>query len=121
MSKTSGKASLVIPGGLRGSICPGGLRGKHVIYRTKDNSKDYYFDIVRMRNGSYRIYIEYQPSYRSRNNSGHNTHRYYDENRCQHYICVKESLRPRTFKHALNWAKEWAENTEKYIKTGRRF
>jgi len=102
-------------------IIQGGFRGNRVIYRTKDNTRDYHFDIERQRGGDYRIYIKRQHSYNGRPTDGHRTHRYYDSHRGQHYACVEEGLEPRTFQHALNWAKGWAEGTERYRKYGASF
>jgi hypothetical protein len=84
----------VVPGGFRGDVVPGGFRGNRVIYRTQDNAQDYFFDVERLRNGTYRLYIERQPGYNGYSTDGHPTHRYWDGSRQQHYVCVEEGHQP---------------------------
>jgi hypothetical protein len=95
---------------------------ENVIYRTKDNRADYHFVFETQSNGSERAYILRQPSYTEygqRDSDAHTTHRYYDGNKEMHYICIDPNPTSRTV--MKNVAKIWAENTEIYRRTGRRF
>lgn len=89
-----------------------------VWYRTKDGQADYQFDIVRdWSNGEYRAYIEHQPSYGDRDTGPHPTHRLSAGGR--HYVCWTEPLRSEA--DARSVASTWADATQEYIRTGRRF
>ena len=67
-----------------------------------------------------RIYIVIQPAYQGRSESSAATHRYQDENG-RHYICVSYDNQPQTVAEAMTWYAYWAEQTLKYIATGRAF
>jgi hypothetical protein len=86
-------------------------------YRTKSGRYYFRFSFEKQRNGEERIYILDQPSYRARATDGHSTHRYGLDRRS--YICYEPS--PRNRDEAIKVAKAWAENTEKYIETGKKF
>jgi len=95
--------------------------GGVLAYRTRDNTQDYWFDFVNQPDGTIRIYILSQPGYGNRPAESHPTHRYYDNARQLHYICIYDGLQPTNMEHAQNWAREWAESTEKYRRCGTRF
>ena len=84
-------------------------------YRTKDGEADYVFEFVTLSDGSERAYIQRQPSYRSRDEGAHPTHRLSDGNR--KYICWNRPIRSRTDIKTI--AALWADETQKYIKTGK--
>jgi len=86
-------------------------------YRTKDGQADYSFNIERQRDGTWRPYIERQPSYQGRADDGHVTHRLSDGPR--KYVCWDAPLR--TEAEAKSVAALWADMTQKYIRTGSRF
>lgn len=87
-------------------------------YRTKDGLADYQFDIVSIgSSGEYRAYIEQQPSYGNRDTGAHPTHRLSESGR--HYVCWTQSLRSEA--DARSIAALWADATQEYIRTGRRF
>ena len=86
-------------------------------YRTKDGNANYGFSIERLSNGNYRVYIDGQPSYGSRNTGFESTHRLSDGGR--HYVCWTGALK--TLSEAKHVAARWADNTQQYIKSGRRF
>lgn len=86
-------------------------------YRTSDGSADYGFSFEERSDGTWRAYIEQQPSYRGRAEDAHSTHRLSDGSR--KYVCWTTPL------HSLEEAKQvaslWADETQKYIRTGRGF
>jgi hypothetical protein len=86
-------------------------------YRTRDAQADYRFSIERQRNGTYRAYICSQPSYGPRGTAAHETHRLTAGGR--HYICWNRPID--TEEEAQSVAALWADATQEYIKTGRRF
>jgi hypothetical protein len=86
-------------------------------YRTKSGKSYFRFSFEKHRNGEERIYILAQPSYRGRSTDGHSTHRYGLGSRP--YICYEPA--PKNRDEAINIAKAWAENTEKYIASGKKF
>jgi hypothetical protein len=91
-------------------------------YRTKDGADYFKFDIVDKGwfSYKYRIYIVAYPTYGSRLQDGHNTHRYQEPAPPappkRHYVCWSEDIR--TFDDAKAIAREWAERTQRYIKYG---
>ncbi len=85
-------------------------------YRTKDGKNYFVFDVVRLSDNSLRAYIDHQPSYGSRPDGGHTTHRYYDEPSKRHYICFDQNIY--TEKEILGVMKYFAEETQHYIRTG---
>jgi len=94
--------------------------GDHVIYRTKDNTEDYSFYVLKQKDRCYCVYIEHQPSYNERPSDSHSTHRSYDSTLGLYYIDLSV-WKPRTLQSALKVAKLWAEATESYRKQGVRF
>ena len=86
-------------------------------YRTKDGQADYSFSFERQSDGSWRPYILSQPDYRGRSPDSHSTHRLPDGGR--NYVCWRGVLRSE--QDARQVAKKWADATQDYIKTGRRF
>lgn len=77
-----------------------------VKYRTNDNGDSSGFSIERNQ-GSLRVYIEVQPSYKTRDDSSHATHRLSDGSR--KYICWTKNID--TWAAAENIAAYWAEKT----------
>ena len=90
---------------------------KRVFYRTKDGRADYRFSFEQLRNGTWRVYIENQPSYGGRDTGAHPTHRLTDGTR--KYICWTHELQ--TEEAARQVAARWADATQEYIRTGKRF
>lgn len=88
-------------------------------YRTKDGMADYQFLFVNMDDGSgWRAYIESQPSYRGRDAGGHQTHRLTDSGG-RRYVCWKGVVQ--TLDGMKQIAALWADCTQEYIRTGKRF
>jgi hypothetical protein len=111
--------SIIVPGTFRGQ------QDQYVLY-WQDGQRfeqvEYAFDFEwSASDGAYRIYIVDQPDYMGRPTGGHDTHRYWDASRGQYYICVRDDLRPTTLAHAKNWAKRWAEATERFRRSGQTF
>ncbi len=86
-------------------------------YRTEDGHDYFLFRFDTMR-GEVRIYVLKQPSYGARVQDGHSTHRYVDGSG-EHYICWDGHCRNLDEAHQV--AKAWAEGTQRYVQTGRRF
>lgn len=86
-------------------------------YRTKDGKADYKFSFEQQRNGDYRSYIESSPSYGSLASDPHSTHRLTDGDR--KYVCWTDKLRSEDEAKAV--AAKWADATQEYIKTGKKF
>jgi hypothetical protein len=86
-------------------------------YRTLDNEEDYAFSFEEQPDGTWRVYILAQPDYRGRQSDSHATHRLRDEDR--QFICWSAPIRSKT--DAKTVASQWAEATQRYIKTGQRF
>lgn len=93
------------------------MRRHRAYYRTRDGAADYLFLFEEQRGGSWRAYIEEQPSYRGRAEGAHPTHRLSDGD--GKYVCWTESLR--TLEEAKRVAALWADKTQEYIRTGREF
>jgi hypothetical protein len=85
-------------------------------YRTRGGQADYQFDIVWV-GDEYRAYIEQQPSYGNRDTGAHPTHRLSEDGR--YFVCWTESLQSEA--DARSVAAMWADATQEYIRTGRRF
>lgn len=86
-------------------------------YRTKDGAADYKFTFKEYAPGHWRAYIDEQPPYGGRPTGMHETHRLTDNGRF--YVCWAGRLRSEQEVRAV--AALWADNTQKYIATGRRF
>ena len=89
----------------------------HSYYRTSDGLADYLFSFEEQRNGTWKAYIEAQPSYQGRATDSHSTHRISDGDR--KHICWDRPLR--SLDDAKGVAAAWADKTQEYIKTGRKF
>lgn len=89
----------------------------HSHYRTSDGRADYTFSFEQQGDGTWRAYIVSQPSYRRRSKDYHSTHRLPDGRR--KYICWDSSIY--SFEQLKQVAAMWANATQKYIRTGRRF
>jgi hypothetical protein len=86
-------------------------------YRTADGSADYKFSFEEQGDGTWRAYIESQPSYRSRATDAHSTHRLSVGSR--KYVCWTSELR--SLDEAKRVAALWANKTQEYIRTGKTF
>ena len=93
------------------------MRRHRAYYRTRDGVADYLFIFEEQRDGTWRAYIEQQPSYRGRASDAHSTHRLSDGSR--KYVCWTESLQ--SLEEAKRIAALWADKTQEYIRTGTRF
>ncbi|MBS4083723.1 MAG: hypothetical protein KGZ73_09255 [Rhizobiales bacterium] len=74
------------------------------------------FEFVPQWNGSIRLYINEQPSYRSRSADLQSTHRY--EERGRYFVCIYDHLAPQDFNEAQSWANYFAARTSEYILFG---
>ena len=88
-----------------------------VRYRTKDGLADYGFSLERQSDASWRAYIDSAPGYGLRSSDQHSTHRLRDGNRW--YVCWTGRFQTET--DARNVAALWADRTQRYIRTGKRF
>jgi len=88
-----------------------------IYYRTRDGRADYEFSIERQSDGTYTSFIVSQPDYGSRSTGAHDTHRL--STRDRHYVCWDRPLRSE--EEAKSVAALWADATQEYIRTGRRF
>lgn len=86
-------------------------------YRTRDGRADYGFSFERQSNGTWRAYIESQPPYCGRATDAHSTHRLSDGGR--RYVCWDSPVR--SYEDAKRVGALWADKTQEYIRTGRRF
>lgn len=87
-------------------------------YRCKDGSgTEYEFRFKEVSSSNWRIYIENQPSYGSRAEGMHETHRLRDGSRW--YVCWDSPIP--TAQSAKSVAALWADKTQDYIRSGRRF
>jgi len=93
------------------------MNQQRIAYRTTDNTVDYFFSFEEQYGGTWRAYVESQPSYRDRATDAHNTHRLSDGGRL--YVCWTSPLR--SLAEARKVAALWAEKTQNYIRTGCRF
>lgn len=92
---------------------------ERLYYRTQDGRADYGFEFKTMPDGTERAYIFSQPSYQDRDESPHPTHRLTDASNGSQYVCWDSPVRSRS--DVKNIAKLWADCTQEYIKTGKRF
>lgn len=108
----------VPPGTFHGDAVPPGTFHSVVYYRTKDARADYEFSFERQSDGTWRAYIESQPSYGFlRSSDAHTTHRLSDGGR--QYVCWTHPLRSEA--EAREVAALWADKTQEYISSGARF
>jgi hypothetical protein len=96
----------------------GGSTMRRIYYRTRDGQNDYEFSIESQGDGTYRTYIVSQPGYGMRTTGAHETHRLTDGSG-RKYVCWTGQLRSEG--EARHVAATWADATQEYIKTGRRF
>jgi hypothetical protein len=89
-----------------------------VFYRTRDGGSDYGFSIERQSDGTYRPYIASQPTYGSRSTGAHETHRLTGAGG-RKFVCWDRPLHSE--EEAKTVAALWADATQNYIRTGRRF
>ncbi len=86
-------------------------------YRTNDGRADYRFSFEEQRNGQWRAFILSQSSYGSRSTGLHPTHRLTSGGR--YYVCWDGPIR--SLAEAKSVAAKWANCTQDYIRTGKRF
>lgn len=87
-------------------------------YRTKDGQADYEFSFERQSDGEWRAYIMSQPSYRSRPDDSHSTHRLSDDYG-RKYVCWDTPIRSAEGLKPV--VAMWCDSTQDYIKYGTRF
>lgn len=68
--------------------------------------------------GAVKVYVENQPSYGSRDRSPQITHCDPGRNGAPPTICFKEGNKPKTHGDAQRLARDWADRTQTYIRTG---
>ncbi|UYN93731.1 MAG: hypothetical protein KIT25_16960 [Enhydrobacter sp.] len=95
-----------------------GRGSRHPLEYTTPAGTPFRFTLQREAATGWRIYIDQQPSYRGRDEGGHETHRYVDE-AGRHFICWDGAIRGA--EQAVFVAARWALLTERYIATGERF
>ena len=88
-----------------------------LFYRTSDGVADYCFSFEGEADGSFRAYIVDQPSYGARDTGLHATHRLTNAGR--YYVCWDRPLQ--SVEDARRVAALWADATQEYIRSGRRF
>jgi hypothetical protein len=93
------------------------MRKHRSYYRSSDGASDYQFTFEEQSNGTWRAYIDEQPSYRGRATDSRSTHRLSKGGR--QYVCWTKSLR--TLDEAKSVAALWADKTQQYIRTGSGF
>lgn len=93
------------------------MRRHRDYYRTSDGAAYYHFVFKEQTDGTWMAYIEKQPSYRGRATDAHSTHRLSDGS--HKYVCWTSPLR--SLKEAKQVAALWADATQQYIQTGRKF
>jgi hypothetical protein len=87
-------------------------------YRTQDGSLDYRFQIIRLNDGSFRVYFLDLIGPAGRITVERLLH-YFRDDAGGIYLCWSEAIR--TFEKAKEIAADWAEATEKYRKHGTAF
>ncbi len=87
-------------------------------YRTLDGAADFLFSFEEMSDGSWRAYIESQPTYGGRPADAHSTHRLTDPGG-RKFVCWTTELW--SLADAKKVAALWADATQRYIRTGRGF
>lgn len=90
---------------------------RFLYYRTRDGRADYGFSFERQAGGTWRVYIQSQPSYGGRDTGAHSTHRLTDGSR--KFICWDRPIQ--SFEDAKEIAALWADKTQNYIRHDRRF
>jgi len=90
---------------------------ERVNYRTLDGRADYAFSFEQQPDSTWRAYIEGQPGYGRRASDAHTTHRLSDGPR--KYVCWTTPLQ--TLAEAKKVAAKWADATQQYIRSGKKF
>ncbi len=90
-----------------------------VSYRTRSGKNLFTFALELVAPGQWRVFILGQPSYGSRPDDAHITHRLTDYASGRRYVCWDSPIR--TADEALKIAVTWAEGTEQYIESGEHF
>jgi len=87
-------------------------------YRTNDGK--YHFEFIFENQGAYYdAHIAWQPSYGSRNDGLHETHRLTSDYRgCSYRICFASESDVPDLAKVRKYAEAWSEATAKYIDTG---
>jgi hypothetical protein len=95
-------------------------------YRTRDGRA--YFDFRFVGRGGFlapefwEVDILRMPSYGSRDDNLHATHRLpSSRSDCSYKVCIGNEQGVTSLTEAKRWAKAWAEETWSYIRTGERF
>ncbi len=86
-------------------------------YTSKVGGINFKFELA-SKNGQIRIYITKGANYGSRPTDGHATHRNYDSDKGQHWVCTNPNDPPKNIRDATTWLVMWAEGTDNYIRTG---
>jgi len=86
-------------------------------YRTKDGRAGYRFSYEQQPDGTWLAYIISQPGYGSRDDGAHSTHRLSDGSR--KYVCWSAPIP--SLEQAKQVSALWADATQEYIRTGKRF
>src|SRR5947209_7657374 len=81
---------------------------------TTSAGNTYEFSFECQSDGSVRAYIVRQPSYGSRDTDPHKIHRNKDGER--YYVCCQPQ--PRSVSEAKTRAEQWAQRTDRYIRSG---
>jgi hypothetical protein len=100
-------------------IPSGGWRAVEDVYRTRDGSGYFKFRFYQI-GDYYEIDILAMPSYGSRSNDLHATHRL-PSGRGGYKICFGDPRVVTDIKTAKKWASTWSEHTYTYIKSGNPF
>jgi len=86
-------------------------------YRTQDEREDYTFSFEEQGDGSWLAFIIDSPEYGRRSEGLHETHRLTQDGR--NYVCWDRPLNdPRD---CMEVAARWADCTQEYIRSGKRF
>lgn len=86
-------------------------------YRTRDGEADYKFSFEEQPEGDWLPFILAQPGYQGRDTACDPTHRLIERGR--HYVCWTDPLD--TLEDARAVAAMWADRTQEYIRTGKKF
>jgi hypothetical protein len=87
-------------------------------YRARNYEHFFRFELQPAVAGTIRIAVLEQPGYGMRPSDFHSTHRWHDRSG-RTCIDIHPDHAPRTVPEALAWAVYWAEQTSRYIDTGR--
>lgn len=90
------------------------MRKHRSYYRTSDGQADFQFAFEKQMDGTWRIYIEKQPSYGNKLAYPHITHRMQDGSRWH----IDPPVTINSLEHAKCISVSWAEKTQRYIRMG---